>query len=72
MGEEGKRFSKKKKKGRRRRRTKRGGGREKEDVKKKGCIQRKKKGQVGQVGNNKKSEGKYYFNKRMCLIDKLM
>ena len=24
------------------------------------------------MGNNKKNEGKYYFNKRVCIIDKLM
>ena len=26
----------------------------------------------GQVGNNRKSQQKYYFNKKICIIDKLM
>ena len=26
----------------------------------------------GQVGNNRKREKKYYFNKKVCIIDKLM
>ena len=37
-------------------------------------MNQKKEGGVrwGQVGNNRKREKKYYFNKKVCIIDKLM
>ena len=49
------------------------GDKDKESVKKKkGLFREKRRVRQGQVGNNKKSERKYYFNKKVCIIDKLI
>ena len=39
--------------------------------KKKGLFREKRRVRWGLVGNNKKSERKYYFNKKVCIINKL-
>ena len=39
--------------------------------KKKGLLREKRRVRWGLVGNNKKSERKYYFNKKVCIINKL-
>ena len=56
----------------RERRRKRG-DRDKDSVKKKkkGLFREKRRVRWGLVENNKKSERKYYFNKKVCIINKL-